>query len=74
MLDGFDTNKTFYTDTNGLEMAKRILNQKPGFDFSSYKAEDKTNNISSNFYPIVSAIAMRDSKSSKQVVILNDRT
>jgi hypothetical protein len=36
MLDGFDTNKTFYTDTNGLEMAQRTLNQKPGFDFSNY--------------------------------------
>lgn len=34
----------------------------------------KTNNVAANFYPVTSAIAIRDLKSSKQVTILTDRS
>jgi hypothetical protein len=50
----FDNNGTFYTDANGLEMQKRILNYRPTWDFSA------ANNITSNYYPINTAIAIRD--------------
>ena len=30
----FDNNKTFYTDSNGLEMQKRILNYRPTWDIN----------------------------------------
>jgi hypothetical protein len=33
----FDNNKTFYTDSNGLEMQQRILNYRPSFNFSSFE-------------------------------------
>ena len=30
-------NNTFYTDSNGLEMQKRILNYRPSFNYSSFE-------------------------------------
>ena len=45
-------NKTFYTDSNGLEMQKRILDYRPTWNFTS------TMNITQNYYPINSAIAI----------------
>ena len=56
MYDGFNSNKTFWTDTNGLEMQQRWLNYQP-----TYKYENiSVNRINNNFYPITSAIAMKD--------------
>jgi hypothetical protein len=49
-----DNNGTFYTDSNGLEMQKRILNFRPWDNFTTYEK------ISSNYYPINSAIAIVD--------------
>ena len=72
MYDGFNSNQTFYTDTNGLEMQQRWIDYQP-----SYPLNPKSKMaVSRNFYPVTSAIAMRDfaQGSNKQVVILNDRT
>lgn len=70
MYDGFEANKTFWTDSNGLEMQERRINWRPTY------VTDSKQNISSNFYPVTSAISMRDITpgSNKQVVIVNDRT
>lgn len=58
--DGFDPQGEFWTDSNGLEMQKREI--------------DRSSIASKNFYPIDSAIAMRDKNDSKiQVTIMNDR-
>mmetsp|Transcript_33580 Transcript_33580/g.51655 ORF Transcript_33580/g.51655 Transcript_33580/m.51655 type:complete len:230 (-) Transcript_33580:1056-1745(-) len=54
MYDNFNANRTFWTDSNGLEMQERILNFQPTYT----RLSDQ--NISSNFFPVVSAIAMRD--------------
>jgi len=43
----------FYTDSNGLEMQKRILNFRPTWNFT------QTDLVSGNYYPINSAIAIR---------------
>jgi lysosomal alpha-mannosidase len=59
IYDGFDGNKTFWTDSNGLEMQKRKINYRPLYNITSFTK----NNISSNFYPVTSAIALRDSNS-----------
>jgi lysosomal alpha-mannosidase len=61
MYDGFNTNKTFWTDSNGLEMQKRVINHRDTFDV----VKDTKQNISSNFYPVTSAIVMRDVTSNK---------
>ena len=62
----FDMNKTFWTDSNGLEMQERILNYRSSYNFTTNQ------NVSSNYYPITSAIAMRDH--GKQVTIITDRS
>lgn len=70
MLDNFETNQTLYIDANGLEMQEKFLYRR-----KEYKL--KTNNIvASNFYPMTSAIAIRDKSgfSNKQVTIMSDRS
>jgi hypothetical protein len=49
-----DNDDVFYTDSNGLEMRKRILNKRANWDFLD------RGNPASNFYPITSAIAIKD--------------
>jgi len=34
MFDGFEANKTFFTDSNGLEMQERRLNYNPRFEWN----------------------------------------
>jgi hypothetical protein len=50
MYDDFDAKGVFWTDSNGLEMQKRTI----------VDDEDKGKKIARNYYPIDSAIAMRD--------------
>ena len=52
-----DNGETFYTDSNGLEMQKRKLNERPDYTLSTNMT------VSSNYYPINSAIALRDTGS-----------
>lgn len=58
----------FYTDSNGLEMQQRMLNYRPTWNFSSFEQ------VSSNYYPVNSGIAIVDEKSKLQMTILNDRS
>lgn len=64
----FVSNNTFYTDSNGLEMQKRVLNERPDFTLSTDEF------ASSNYYPINSAIAIRDDSSNMQLTVMNDRS
>jgi len=57
MYDGFDPKGEFYTDSNGLEMVKRVINPQSWFD---YTISNNRSDIAQNYYPIDSAIAMRD--------------
>jgi hypothetical protein len=66
-LDGFDTDKTFWVDANGLDMHQKRLWHRKDYTIAN------TDNQASNFYPITSAIAVRDKKSDKQVTIMPDR-
>ena len=63
-----NNNQTFYTDSNGLEMQKRILNYRPSFNFSSFEQ------VSGNYYPVNSAIAIVDETKQLQMTVLNDRS
>ena len=56
MYDGFNGNKTFWTDANGLEMQHRRINWRDTFD----PVANTSQNVSSNYYPITSGIALRD--------------
>jgi len=67
--DGFDPKGKFWTDSNSLLMLERNL-----FHREAYTYVEKNNNISSNYYPVDSAIAMRDQNGSNiQVTVMNDR-
>lgn len=57
-FDDFDSGETFWTDSNGLEMQKRILDTRYSFDLDTKGHQ----NVSWNFYPVNSAIAMRNNK------------
>ena len=68
-FDGFDPKGKFWTDSNALSMQERQL-----YHHDDFKISEKFQNISSNYYPIDSAIAMRDQNGSNlQVTIMNDR-
>ena len=62
-FDDFESNKTFWTDSNGLEMQKRILNHRETFKYITPQ------NISANYYPVTTAIALRDFSSNKKQTV-----
>ena len=68
----FDNNQTFWTDSNGLEMQKRILNYRPTWDIQA-NYNDSNENVTANYYPINSAMSMRDVNSNRQFTVMNDR-
>jgi len=64
-LAGIDNEDIFYTDSNALEMQKRVRNYRPDF---TLETEMK---VSSNYYPINSAIAIIDTAKQIQVTVMN---
>jgi len=69
MYNDFDPKGEFWTDSNGLEMQKRQIDKRDGFNFTG-----RETHVSRNYYPIDSAIAMRDKAGGKiQVTVMNDR-
>ena len=72
----FNNNQTFFTDSNGLEMQKRILNYRSFYNFTEHWHDPDfpghNQNISGNYYPIDSAISLKDH--SLQFTVSNDRS
>lgn len=62
-----NNDKTFYTDSNGLELQKRILNHRNTWD---YKLNE---DVSGNYYPINGMIVLEDIQNGKKVALINDR-
>lgn len=62
-----ETAKTFYTDSNGREMLKRVRNYRSTWDL---KLEEP---ISGNYYPVTSKIALKDEKKQLKLNVLVDR-
>jgi len=54
LMDDFDTNNTFWVDSNGLEMVKKTLYQRKDYNYSA------NGTVAGNYYPVTSAIAVRD--------------
>ena len=63
-------NGVFYTDSNALEMQKRSLNFRPTWDLTT----SGNLNITANYYPIQSAIAIVDETTNMQMVVMNSRS
>ena len=70
-VSDFHNNGTFYTDSNGLEMQKRILNYRPTWDLQA-NYNQSNENITANYYPVQSAISMKDG--SRVFTVMNDRS
>jgi hypothetical protein len=58
----------FYTDSNGLEMQKRVVNYRP-----TYKV-DILEPVAGNYYPINSAIYIEDTQTQQRMTLMNDRS
>lgn len=73
MYDGFDPKGEFFTDSNGLEMQRRLVDKRSwGEQVSNFTLESPSPR---NYYPVASAISMRDQNGSNvQVTVMNDRT
>jgi hypothetical protein len=55
LLDGFDTGNKFWVDANGMQMIQKNLYKRNEYEYV------KTNNsISANYYPVTTAISVRD--------------
>jgi hypothetical protein len=61
-------NGVFWTDSNGLEMQQRWLNYRPTYNLSSFE------NVTTNYYPVNSAISIVDPKTKLKFTVLNDRS
>ena len=72
-ISDFKNNATFYTDSNGLEMQKRILNYRPTWNIG-YNYNLSLENITANYYPVNSAIKIEDVGQNKTFAVLNDRS
>jgi len=78
MYNGFDANKTFWTDSNGLEMQERHITKFERNKTVTLLKESSLpdyNEIAGNYFPVDTAIAMRDFQngSNVQVTVMNDR-
>jgi len=65
-----DNDGIFYTDSNGLEMQERKLNYRPTWNLTLTENE----NISANYFPVNTAIAVRDKESGLAMTVMNDRS
>lgn len=71
MFDNFDSRGQFWTDSNELEMQSRRLDKLEWLGTSNTSVVER---IPKNYFPVDSAIAMRDMNGSDvQVTIMNDR-
>lgn len=65
MLENFDSDKRFWADANGLEMVPQQLFQHRDYNYTS------NNTVSANFYPVTSAIAIKDVNRSRPATSQN---
>ena len=56
------SNKIFYTDANGRQVHQRIRDYRSSYNYTVYE------NVSGNYYPVVSRIWIKDNQ--RQLTIL----
>lgn len=61
------TDKTFYTDSNGREMLKRVRNYRSTWNLKLMEP------ISGNYYPVTSKITLKDEKKQLKLNVFVDR-
>ena len=60
-----NTKGEFWTDSNGMQMQKRVLNHRDYFDMVAYNGGPGANNITSNFFPVTTAISLTNDDGTK---------
>lgn len=55
LFDSFDAQGKFYTDSNSLAMQERVVNFRKSYNFTHFEQK-----YAANYYPVDSAIAVRD--------------
>lgn len=72
VVSSFETsiqsNKTFYTDANGRQMMKRVVDYRPTWELQ------QTEPVAGNYYPVNSRILLKDVAKKIQLTILTDRS
>jgi lysosomal alpha-mannosidase len=66
----FNQQGIFYTDANGRQTMKRIRNFRPSYDVENATLEEP---VSSNYYPINTAIYIQDPELNWQMTVVTDR-
>eukprot|EP01083_Nonionella_stella_P276753 940645_1 len=64
-----DNNRTFYTDSNGREMMKRVFNYR-----ESWPLQQVPDTTPQNYYPINTAAYLEDVNSHARLTVLTDRS
>ena len=62
------TNQTFYTDSNGRQLMKRVLNYRPTWNYTVFEP------VAGNYYPVNSRMLLRDPIHDIQLSVLTDRS
>lgn len=65
--DRIKNNQTFYTDSNGMELQKRILNYRPTWEL------EKLDPWGGNYYPVTSTIMIEDIETNERMALITDR-
>ena len=78
MFDNFNPKGEFWTDSNALEMQRRRISEQTYAGNISFMNDQSNHNpnywtISNSFFPVDSAIAMRDKNSNLQVTIMTEK-
>lgn len=66
--ENIDNNSTFYTDANGMAMQERVLNYRPSWTVVV------ADNVTANYYPVNTAIVIRDAVNKNQLTVMNSRS
>lgn len=64
---GINNGKTFYTDSNGLELQKRVVNYRPTWNLTVFEQ------AAGNYYPVNGVIMIKDANNNA-AALLNDRS
>ena len=65
---GIKNENVFYTDSNGLEMQKRVLNKRETWKLKIHETS------SGNYYPVNGVLLIEDANSGEAAALLNDRS
>lgn len=68
LVTAYQNNKTFYTDSNGLEEQVRVVNYRPTWPLVVHQP------VAGNYYPVNSHIGIKDTVSNRTVTVVTDRT